>query len=46
HYGLVPDLLADMQRQPHGKEAMSLLFHSAEAYLRMWQLAGERGRAA
>jgi microsomal dipeptidase-like Zn-dependent dipeptidase len=45
-YGLVPDLLADMQHQPHGKEAMSLLFRSAEAYLRMWQLAGERGRAA
>jgi microsomal dipeptidase-like Zn-dependent dipeptidase len=42
HYGLLPDLLADMQRQPHGKEAIGLLFRSAEAYLRMWELATER----
>jgi microsomal dipeptidase-like Zn-dependent dipeptidase len=42
HYGLLPDLLADMARQPQGKEATSLLFRSAESYLRMWQLAQRR----
>lgn len=43
HYGLLPDLLADMRTQPHGKEATRLLFRSAEAYLRMWTLATTRG---
>lgn len=42
HYGLVPDLLADMRRQPHGKQATHLLFRSAEAYLQMWKLAVKR----
>lgn len=42
HYGLLPDLLADMQRRPQGRKAMALLFRSAEAYLRMWELAERR----
>jgi microsomal dipeptidase-like Zn-dependent dipeptidase len=37
HYGLVADLLADVQRQPGGRKALDLLFHSAEGYLRMWE---------
>ena len=39
HYGLVPDLLAKVQSEPHGREAMALLFHSAEAYLETWKRA-------
>ena len=39
HYGLMPDLLAAMQSQPHGRQALGVLFHSAEAYLEMWQRA-------
>jgi microsomal dipeptidase-like Zn-dependent dipeptidase len=42
HYGLLPDLLADVQRQPGGRRALALLFHSANAYLRTWQLAVSR----
>ena len=38
HYGLYADLLADMQ-QDGGGQALASLFDSAEAYLRMWQLA-------
>jgi microsomal dipeptidase-like Zn-dependent dipeptidase len=45
HYGLLPDLLADMQRQPEGRKAMGLLFRSAEAYLEMWELAQRRARS-
>jgi microsomal dipeptidase-like Zn-dependent dipeptidase len=41
HYGLIPDLLADMQ-QHGGGPAMRSLFRSAEAYLRMWGLAYAR----
>jgi microsomal dipeptidase-like Zn-dependent dipeptidase len=41
HYGLIPDLLADMQQHGGGPELRSL-FRSAEAYLRMWQLAYAR----
>jgi microsomal dipeptidase-like Zn-dependent dipeptidase len=42
HYGLFPDLLADMERRQGGERAMRDLFRSAEAYLEMW---GEtRGR--
>jgi microsomal dipeptidase-like Zn-dependent dipeptidase len=41
HYGLIPDLLADMQQHGGGK-AMRSLFRSAEAYLRMWELAYAR----
>jgi hypothetical protein len=39
HYGLIPDLLAEMQRGPNGRRAMSLLFGSAEAYLETWERA-------
>jgi hypothetical protein len=42
HYGLLPDLLADVQRRPEGRKAMGLLFRSAEAYLRMWERAERR----
>jgi microsomal dipeptidase-like Zn-dependent dipeptidase len=41
HYGLMADLLADMQ-QHGGKGALRSLFRSAEAYLRMWELAYAR----
>jgi hypothetical protein len=36
HYGLYADLLADMQQQA-GDAPLVPLFHSAEAYLEMWQ---------
>jgi microsomal dipeptidase-like Zn-dependent dipeptidase len=39
HYGLLPDLLAAVQLQPNGRAALGVLFHSAEAYLEMWQRA-------
>jgi microsomal dipeptidase-like Zn-dependent dipeptidase len=39
HYGLMADLLADMQQQPGGRQALALLFRSAEAYLETWQRA-------
>jgi hypothetical protein len=42
-YGLLADLIADMRRVPHGREALALLFSSAEAYLEMWQRSGARG---
>jgi microsomal dipeptidase-like Zn-dependent dipeptidase len=42
HYGLLPDLLADMGRQPGGARATDLLFRSAEAYLQMWTAAERR----
>ena len=41
-YGLFADLLANVERQPKGKQAMASLFRSAEAYLQTWQLAYER----
>jgi hypothetical protein len=39
-YGLLADLIADMQRTPAGRRAMPLLFDSAEAYLETWERAG------
>lgn len=42
HYGLVPDLLADMARRPQGAAALRTLFGSAEAYLRTWERATRR----
>jgi hypothetical protein len=39
HYGLIPDLLADVRRQKRGKEALRVLFGSAEGYLRTWKRA-------
>ncbi|MEA2124211.1 MAG: hypothetical protein QOI80_993 [Solirubrobacteraceae bacterium] len=43
HYGLLPDLLADAQRRPHGRRAMRVLFRSAAAYLRTWRRTGAAG---
>jgi hypothetical protein len=43
HYGLLPDLLANVQRQPRGRRALSTLFGSAAAYLRTWRLTGAGG---
>jgi microsomal dipeptidase-like Zn-dependent dipeptidase len=39
HYGLFADVVADIQRTPSTRPALGPLFHSAEAYLRMWQRA-------
>ena len=39
HYGLMADLLADVQRQSRGRDALRTLFASAEAYLRTWERA-------
>jgi microsomal dipeptidase-like Zn-dependent dipeptidase len=36
-YGQYPDLLAYMRQQRGGGQASRVLFHSAEAYLEMWQ---------
>ena len=41
HYGLMPDLIADVQ-QHGGLATLRPLFHSAEAYLDMWRLAYRR----
>jgi microsomal dipeptidase-like Zn-dependent dipeptidase len=42
HYGLMPDLIADVERRPGGARAAALLFGSAEAYLRTWEAAERR----
>jgi microsomal dipeptidase-like Zn-dependent dipeptidase len=42
HYGLMPDLLALVQRQKRGRAALGLLFHSADRYLRTWRRTGAR----
>jgi microsomal dipeptidase-like Zn-dependent dipeptidase len=39
HYGLFPDLLADVERRKRGRKALAVLFRSAEAYLRTWRRA-------
>jgi microsomal dipeptidase-like Zn-dependent dipeptidase len=39
HYGLIADLIADMQRTSAGRRALPLLFDSAEAYVETWQRA-------
>jgi microsomal dipeptidase-like Zn-dependent dipeptidase len=39
HYGLMPDLLANVRRSGGGSEALRTLFGSAEAYLRTWERA-------
>ena len=41
HYGLIADLIADMQQHSRGA-AVRTLYRSAEAYLRMWELAYAR----
>ena len=38
-YGLIADLIADMQRTKAGRRALPLLFGSAQAYVDMWQRA-------
>jgi hypothetical protein len=42
HYGLLPDLLANVQRRKDGRRALALLFRSADRYLRTWRLAASR----
>jgi microsomal dipeptidase-like Zn-dependent dipeptidase len=39
HYGLIADMLADMEQQPGGHGALATLFRSTEAYLEAWQRA-------
>jgi microsomal dipeptidase-like Zn-dependent dipeptidase len=39
HYGLIADLIADMERTSSGRRALPLLFNSAEAYVDTWQRA-------
>jgi microsomal dipeptidase-like Zn-dependent dipeptidase len=39
HYGLMPDLLAQMQREPGGRAAAALVYRGAEAYLEAWDRA-------
>jgi microsomal dipeptidase-like Zn-dependent dipeptidase len=41
-YGLYADLLAYMRQQPGGQAASTLLFRSAEGYLRTWEAAMRR----
>ena len=38
-FGLIPDLIADMERSSAGRRALPLLFNSAEAYVETWQRA-------
>jgi microsomal dipeptidase-like Zn-dependent dipeptidase len=42
HYGLLPDLLADVQGRQGGKQALAVLGRSADRYLRTWRLASRR----
>jgi microsomal dipeptidase-like Zn-dependent dipeptidase len=39
HYGLIPDLVADVQQGNGDRGALPLLFRSSEACLEMWQRA-------
>jgi microsomal dipeptidase-like Zn-dependent dipeptidase len=39
HYGLMADLISEMQRQRDARAAMALLYRSAEAYLEAWKRA-------
>lgn len=45
HYGLYPDFIADMQREPDGEQALQFLFRSAEAYLQFWENAQAKRQA-
>jgi microsomal dipeptidase-like Zn-dependent dipeptidase len=42
HYGLLPDLLANVAREKQGRSALDLLFKGAGAYLRTWRLTGAK----
>ena len=41
HVGLLPDMVADLKKVGMSDAALAPLFGSAEAYLRMWELAGQ-----
>lgn len=41
-YGLMPDLIAEMQHGRRSRDALALLYRSAEAYLEAWQRAWRR----
>jgi microsomal dipeptidase-like Zn-dependent dipeptidase len=43
HYGLLPDLVADIQQGHGDRRALPILFRSAEAYLETWQRAMTAG---
>lgn len=45
HYGLLPDLLADLKSVGVPGNVIDLVFHSAERYVEMWQRAVDRGHA-
>ena len=45
HLGLLPELIEDARRDGVTDEELEPLFRSAEAYLRMWERAEERGSA-
>ncbi len=45
HIGLMPELIEDARRDGVTDTELEPLFRSAEAYLRMWERAEERGRA-
>jgi microsomal dipeptidase-like Zn-dependent dipeptidase len=43
HYGLMPDLLADVRAHRGGHRTLRSLFGSAGAYVRMWRRSGAPG---
>lgn len=43
HIGLLPELIEDARRDGVTDEELAPLFRSAEAYIRMWERAEERG---
>ena len=45
HVGLLPELIEDARRDGVTDEDLEPLFHSAEAYIRMWERAEERAAA-
>jgi microsomal dipeptidase-like Zn-dependent dipeptidase len=45
HYGMIPDLIADLQGMGIPPRVLDTLFHSAAAYLEMWKRAEARSRA-
>lgn len=42
HFGLLPELIEEARLDGMSEENLEALFHSAEAYIRMWELAEER----
>ena len=46
HYGLIADVIADMESTSAGRRALPLLFNSAQAYVDMWQRAIAHRRRA